>query len=145
MEQLDLVFNHTKVDGVHCYSGGTESTAVYPQVIETLRSQGFDIQALSEGSNPVYAIKFHENEPAIIAFSKTFDNKFNAKTNFAAVITCSHADENCPYVMGADQRLILNYEDPKLFDNTTEKAAKYLERSTQIATEMNYIFGHLDD
>ena len=134
-----------KVDNVYCYSGGTEATAVYPQVIETLKNQGFDIQALSDGSNPVYAIKFNTDEPAIIAFSKTFDNKFNAKTNFAAIMTCSHADENCPFISGADKRIALNYEDPKLFDNTPEQAAKYIERSKQIATEMKYTFSHLDD
>jgi arsenate reductase len=56
---------------VFCYSGGTEATAMFPMVGKTLENQGFKIKMLSEGNNPVYAIKFSKNEPAIIAFSKT--------------------------------------------------------------------------
>ena len=131
------------VKNVCCYSGGTEATAVYPKVIDTLKDQGFYVQTLSQGTNPVHAIKFNDSKPAVIAFSKTFDDGFNAKANFAAVMTCSHADENCPFIPGADRRIALNYEDPKLFDGTPEQALKYAERSIQIATEMKYVFSHL--
>ena len=131
------------VKNVCCYSGGTEATAVYPKVIDTLKDHGFYVQTLSQGTNPVHAIKFNDSKPAVIAFSKTFDDGFNAKANFAAVMTCSHADENCPFIPGADRRIALNYEDPKLFDGTPEQALKYAERSIQIATEMKYVFSHL--
>jgi arsenate reductase len=132
-----------KVDHVYCYSGGTEATAVYPMVIKTLEEQGFHIQALSKEENPIYAIKYDENASAIIGFSKTYDHAFNVRTNFAAVMTCSHADENCPFIPGASARIALNYEDPKLFDGTPQQKEKYLERSVQIATEMKYVFNHL--
>jgi arsenate reductase len=131
------------LDNVFCYSGGTEATAVFPKVIETLRNQGFEIRALSEGNNPVYAIKFDPSDPAVIAFSKVYDDVFNAQSNFAAVMTCSHADENCPFIPGANKRIALNYEDPKLFDGTPQQDQKYLERSIQIATEMKYVFSQL--
>src|SRR5690606_12649927 len=32
---------------VFCYSGGTEATALFPTVVETLKNQGFQIQKLS--------------------------------------------------------------------------------------------------
>ncbi|WP_115463116.1 arsenate-mycothiol transferase ArsC [Winogradskyella aurantiaca] len=132
-----------EINNVNCYSGGTEATAVFPKVIETLSSQGFQIHALSDGANPVYAIKYDESDPAIIGFSKTFDDAFNAQSDFAAVMTCSHADENCPFIPGANTRIALNYEDPKLFDGTPQQNEKYLERSLQIATEMKYVFSQL--
>ena len=135
--------HYFKIKNVQCYSGGTEATALFPKVIDTLTATGFEIMALSEGANPVYAIKYDANAPAIMGFSKTFDDGFNAQRDFAAVMTCSHADENCPFILGANQRIPLNYEDPKLFDGTPEQDAKYKERSQQIATEMKYVFAQI--
>lgn len=128
---------------IFCYSGGTESTAVYPTIIETLKHQGFEIVELSDSINPIYALKYDENGTPIIAFSKTFDHAFNPKQKFAAIMTCTHADENCPFIIGAECRIPLNYEDPKLYDHSPLKKEKYEERSLQIATEMKYIFGKL--
>jgi arsenate reductase len=68
---------HFGIKNVFCYSGGTEATAMFSKVGETLGNQGFEIQKLSQESNPVYAVKFDENEPAIICFSKKFDDAFN--------------------------------------------------------------------
>jgi len=89
---------------------------------------------------PVYAIKYAENEHPIIGFSKTFDAAFNPKSEFAAVMTCSHADANCPFIPGAEKRIPVKYDDPKAFDNTSQQAEKYKERSSQIAAEMFYVF-----
>ena len=55
-------------------------------------------------------------------------------------MTCDHADENCPFIQGTEQRISVNYIDPKEFDGTEQEAAKYDERSSQIASEMFYIF-----
>lgn len=125
---------------VYCYSGGTEATALFPMVASTLQQQGFHIHPLSEGDNPVYAVKYGENAPPLVAFSKAFDAPFNPSSSFAAIMTCSQADEGCPFIPGAEQRIPVRYEDPKLFDGTAEQAAKYLERSQQIANEMAYSF-----
>lgn len=135
--------SYFKINHVHCYSGGTEATALFPKVGETLKTQGFDIQPLSTGENPIYAIKFGPSDLPIIGFSKTYDHFFNPENDFAAVMTCSHADENCPFIPGANQRIALNYEDPKLFDGTPQQDEKYLERSIQIATEMKYVFSNI--
>ncbi len=131
------------IKNVHCYSGGTESTAMFPMVAKTLSNQGFQVKKLSEGKNPVYSIKFSENNHPIICFSKTFDDDFNPKSNFLAIMTCSHADENCPIVLGCEKRIPITFEDPKAFDGTPQQEEKYLERSIQIATELKYVFSKI--
>ncbi|MCL6260124.1 protein-tyrosine-phosphatase [Aquiflexum sp. TKW24L] len=131
---------HFGIPKVFTYSGGTEATAMFPKVGETLSAQGFEIMPLSEGKNPVYAIKYAENAHPVIAFSKTFDSPFNPVSNFAAIMTCSQADEGCPFIAGAAKRVPLTYDDPKAFDGTPQQAEKYLERSLQIATELFYVF-----
>ncbi len=128
------------IKNVYSYSGGTQATALFPMVAKTLTKNGFQVKTLSEGNNPVYSIKFSDNEHPVIGFSKKYDDDFNPKSNFAAIMTCSHADENCPVVLGCDIRIPVTYEDPKAFDNTPQQEKKYLERSLQIATEMKYVF-----
>jgi arsenate reductase len=132
------------VEMVSCYSGGTEATALFPMVAETLKNCGFHIETLSQGNNPVYSIKFGANAHPIIAFSKTFDDPFNPQSGFAAVMTCSQADEGCPFIAGADLRVPMTFEDPKVFDNTPQQMEKYRERSLQIATELHYVFSNIN-
>lgn len=131
------------IQNVYCYSGGTEATALFPKVAETLSDSGFTIQKLSEGNNPVYAIKFSENEAPIIGFSKTYDDQFNPESQFAAIMTCSQADGGCPFIAGAEKRIAVTYDDPKVFDNTPQQTEKYHERSLQIATEMFYVLSQI--
>lgn len=131
------------IQNIYCYSGGTEATALFPKVAETLADSGFTIQKLFEGNNPVYAIKFSENEASIIGFSKTYDDRFNPESEFAAIMTCSQADGGCPFIAGAEKRIAVTYDDPKAFDNTPEQTEKYQERSLQIATEMFYVFSRI--
>lgn len=135
---------HFNLKNIYCYSGGTEATAVFSEVIETMQSSGFEVEAISKGKNPVYSIKYAANEPPIIGFSKEFDIDFNPRSSFAAVMTCSHAEENCPFIAGAEKRVPIPYDDPKLFDNSPQKAEKYSERSRQIATELLYVFAQIE-
>ncbi len=132
-----------QLKNVYCYSGGTEATALFPMAAKTLEQAGFKIEVLSESKNPVYAIKFDENEHPIVGFSKTFDHSFNPKSEFAAIMTCSDADANCPFIPGAEKRIPVKYDDPKTFDNTPQQAEKYIERSNQIAAEMLYVFSKI--
>ena len=134
---------HFGIKNVFCYSGGTEATAMFLKVAETLTEQGFQIQKLSESSNPVYAVKYDLNEPSIICFSKVFDDDFNPQSDFAAVMTCSSADEGCPFIAGAEKRIPVRYEDPKVFDGTELMDAKYAERSLEIAAEMYFVFSQI--
>jgi arsenate reductase len=55
-------------------------------------------------------------------------------------MTCSQADEGCPFITGAEKRIPITYDDPKAFDNTPQQATKYKERSLEIATELFYVF-----
>ena len=130
------------LEKVHCYSGGTEATAMFTKVAETLTKQGFAIQKLSENANPVYAVKYAENEHPLICFSKTYDSEFNPKS-CGAIMTCDSANEACPMVLGAEGRFPITYEDPKAFDGTPLQTEKYLERSIQIATELFWVFSHV--
>ena len=135
--------HYFEVTNVFCYSGGTEATALFPMAAETLINNGFEINKLSEGNNPVYSIKYSENQHPVIGFSKKMDDHFNPKSGFAAIMTCSQADEGCPIVLGAEKRIPITFEDPKAFDNTPQQAEKYAERSMQIATEMFYVFSKI--
>ncbi|MVZ66588.1 protein-tyrosine-phosphatase [Sphingobacterium sp. DK4209] len=125
---------------VNCYSGGTEETALYPKVAETLATQGFHIFKIAENSNPIYAVKYDDNEAPVIAFSKKYDNPFNPVSHFAAILTCSQADNGCPFIAGAEKRIPITYEDPKVADGTAAQSNIYEERSLQIAEEMYYVF-----
>lgn len=135
--------HHFGVKNVFCYSGGTEATAMFSKVAETLTNQGFEILKLSETENPVYAVKFAENEHAVICFSKKYDDDFNPMSTFAAILTCDSADENCPIVYGAETRIPIKYEDPKKSDGTPEMNETYFNRSLEIATEMKFVFENL--
>ncbi|MGJ1408000.1 low molecular weight phosphatase family protein [Sphingobacterium siyangense] len=134
---------HFGVKNIYCYSGGTEATAMFPKVAETLRNQGFQIQKLGETENPVYAVKYAQNEAAVICFSKEYNNEFNPKNEFGAIMTCNNADEGCPIVFGAEARFPVKYDDPKASDNTPEQTQVYAERSLQIAAEMFYVFSQI--
>ncbi|MCC5916894.1 MAG: protein-tyrosine-phosphatase [Cryomorphaceae bacterium] len=135
---------HFGYQRVFAYSGGTEATALFPMVVETLSELGFKITNLSEGTNSVYAIKYAENAHPIIGFSKPYQHEFNPSSSFAAVMTCTQADEGCPFVFGSEIRISLPYEDPKIFDDTPQQAEKYRERSRQIAREMFYVFSKIE-
>lgn len=134
---------HFNIPNVYCYSGGTEETALFPKVAETLINQGFSIFKIAESNNPVYAIKYGYNALPVIGFSKKYDNPFNPVSTFAATMTCSQADAGCPLIAGAEKRIPITFEDPKISDNTPEQSQVYAERSLQIATEMFYVFSKI--
>ncbi len=131
---------HFNIPNVHCYSGGTEETSLFPKVAETLTNQGFNIFKIAHTNNPVYAIKYSDNALPVIGFSKKYDSPFNPVSAFTAIMTCSQADGGCPFIAGAEKRIPITFEDPKISDNTPEQSQVYAERSLQIATEMFYVF-----
>lgn len=128
---------------VRCYSGGTETTALFPMVVKTLENVGFKIKSIAQTENPIYSIKYASNEHPITGFSKKLDDVFNPSSEFAAIMTCDSANESCPFVSGAEVRIPITYEDPKTFDQTPQQTEKYQERSSQIATEMFYVFSQI--
>ncbi len=133
------------VPHVHTYSGGTEATAFNPRAVNALRRAGFGVETMSGGENPHYQVSYSPDTLAQEAFSKKYDDAVNPSRNFAAIMTCSQADKNCPFVPGATVRVAIPYEDPKAADGTPEEVARYDERSQQIATEMMYCFSQINE
>lgn len=131
------------IPNVHSYSGGTEETALFPTVAETLTNQGFRIFKIADTNNPIYAIKYSDNALPVIGFSKKYDSLFNPVSAFAAIMTCSEADGVCPFIAGAEKRISITFEDPKISDHTPEQLKVYAERSLQIATEIFYVFSKI--
>ncbi|AHM58703.1 protein tyrosine phosphatase [Flammeovirgaceae bacterium 311] len=128
------------VAGVQCYSGGTEATAFNPWAVKAMHEAGFRIETLEQGDNPLYSVAFAEGAAPVKAWSKRFDDKANPASDICAVMTCSDADQNCPFVPGVELRLPVTYDDPKNFDDTPQEARKYSERVRQIGREMLYAF-----
>lgn len=125
------------------FSGGVEVTACNERTIASLKRTGFEIHSEGEG-NPKYTVSYgNDPEKELVLFSKLFDDASNPIERFAALITCSDADDNCPFVPGCEQRISLTYEDPKAFDDTDREEEMYDERSRQIATEMKYVFSRI--
>lgn len=128
------------VSGVYTYSGGTEVTALHPNIIDALRFTGFEIGVVSDHpANPVYRVHFGELL-FCTCFSKLYNDPANPSAEFAAIMTCSDADENCPFIPGVEWRVGTTYDDPKIADDTPLEAETYLERSNQIAVETLYTF-----
>lgn len=134
------ISKHFNIHNVYCFSGGTEVTAMFPSSAIALEDAGFIVHKLSQDKNPIYSISSDENALPVIGFSKRYDDAFNPNSDFTAILTCSSADKDCPYIPGAKKRIALTYEDPKAFDNTPQQREMYFKRSKQIATEMKYIF-----
>ncbi len=136
--------NYYDVIGVESFSGGTEMTAFNNRAVKALTNAGFVITKKSESSNPNYAVKFSDDVAPTICFSKKYKDAPNPTSNFAAIMTCSSADKNCPIVSGAAARIAIPFEDPKEADGKPNEEAVYNERCRQIATEVMYIFSQVN-
>lgn len=135
---------HFGIAGVETYSGGTEPSAFNPRTVAAVERAGFVVEKPAElGDNPHYRVRYAPDLAPIEAFSKRYDDASNPSADFVAIMTCSEADHDCPFVPGAALRVSLAYEDPKVADGTPEEAARYDERSRQIATEMLYLFSRV--
>lgn len=130
---------------IQTFSGGIEETAFNERAVAALKRQGFQIETNSKTPNPHYFISFSKLEQPIDAFSKIYNEAPNPEEEFATVMVCDHADENCPIIPGAEKRIPLRYEDPKKYDETHLEETKYEERSTQIASEMFFVFSKVKE
>ena len=133
---------HFGIAGVRTYSGGTEATAFNPRAVAAVERAGFRVENRG-GENPHYRVAYSNTDPVLECFSKTYDDPFNPSDAFAAIMTCSDADEACPVVLGAVMRARLRYDDPGVADGTPSETVTYDERSLQIATEMLYLFSRI--
>lgn len=127
-------------DDLATYSGGTEATAVHPNTAASLARAGLVVKKADDGPNPKYQISYSGDRPDITCFSKVYDAPSNPKEDFIALMTCSDANSNCPFVEGATHRLPLTYEDPKRADNTSEVGSVYDATCAEVAREMLFTF-----
>ncbi len=132
-----------RVKSVQSFSGGTEATAFNTRAVKAMKEAGFDITVMKEGDNPVYQVCFAADATPVKVFSKKYDDAANPTKDFAAIMTCSHADQNCPVVIGATKRIALTYDDPKDFDGTPQETEKYRERVHEIGREILYTFSQI--
>ena len=132
------------IENVNTFSGGTEATAFNPNAIQALKETGFEISTEEHNENPIYKVAFGTKETQFTTcFSKVYDDSFNPSSNFTAIMTCSDAEQNCPFIAGVDLRIGTTYSDPKAFDGTPQQAEKYFERSNQIALECLFVFSKI--
>ncbi|WP_436714481.1 protein-tyrosine-phosphatase [Roseiconus lacunae] len=125
------------LEGVETYSGGTEATAMNLRVVASLRRSGLLVETdEAEAENPVHRIRYSEQAEPMDCFSKVYSDPPNPSTDYAAIMTCSSADDACPIVPGCDLRLPIRYEDPKVADDSQREAEVYDDRSKQIGREM---------
>ncbi|MDX2174297.1 MAG: protein-tyrosine-phosphatase [Bacteroidota bacterium] len=135
--------NYYSIKNVNSFSGGTEATAFNINAINALQNTGFTIKKINQEANSIYHVFFDDNEKPVVCFSKVYDDAQNPSKDFAAIMTCSEAEENCPFIPNVDLRIATTYNDPKEFDNTPLQSEKYKERCLQIASETLYVFSKL--
>ncbi len=136
-----VLAEHFGIEGVNTYSGGTEATAFHPNAVTGLGKSGLVISSDEAETNPRYNVSWNEEGPQLSGvFSKKFSHEVNPQQGFLAIMVCSSADEACPFVPGAESRVAIPYDDPKAFDGTSQEAAKYEERSIQIARELAWMY-----
>ena len=130
------------VNEVSTFSGGTEATAFNSNAIQALRGLGFEITEMDTTLNPKYEVDFGGSK-LNICFSKVYDDVSNPLSNFAAIMTCGDAEENCPFIPGVELRIGTTYDDPKSFDGTDFQDEKYIERALHIGLETLYVFSKI--
>lgn len=130
------------LEHIETYSGGTEATAFNPRAVAALERAGLRITNPG-GSNPRYEVHYSDHAKPLICYSKTYDDPVNPSSGFAALMTCSDADENCPFVPGNEFRVAITYRDPKESDGIPNEKQTYDERCRQIAREMFWMVGQV--
>ena len=131
--------DYYEVSDVTTFSGGTETTAMNERIVASLERTGFQIQSSEETTeNPNFLVSYANNAEPLECFSKVYNEPPNPSEHYAAIMTCSSADQACPIVPGCDLRLPIRYEDPKVADGKVNEKATYDERSRQICREMLY-------
>ena len=128
---------------VQAFSGGTEVTACNCRTITAMRRAGFAVEDATAGDNPLYLVRYAQDQPPIRAYSKLYNADGNPKEEFIALMTCSSADRKCPVVHGAIARHAIHYADPRLCDDTPTETTAYNERCREIAREMFYIMAQV--
>ena len=137
---INTLSKYFELPEIKAFSGGMETTAFNPRMVNAMKEQGFDIQKIEDGDNPVYNLDGDDHP----MFSKPFDHPMNPQHNYLAIMVCDHADENCPVVHGMKYRVSLSYLDPKAFDDTPEESKAYAEKVKEIGRELYYLMSRVN-
>lgn len=135
---LNVAALYYNVSHISTFSGGTEATAFHLNMINAIKRAGFNILTIEEGNNPKYHINISSEINYDVYYSKKFSENYNPQKQFIAVMVCSEADQGCPFVPGASNRISLPYQDPKNFDGTTSQNEAYDNKVLEIGREMLY-------
>lgn len=137
-----LAANYYKMDNVNSFSAGTEVTELNSNVIEMLQKVGFMVSTFQTVSNPAYLIEFGQNQ-SLTCFSKLIEHESNPKSDFFAIMMCTEAEANCPFVPGAIHRFGLPFDDPKVYDNTLKVSDAYLSTFEEIGIQILFLFNQI--
>ena len=137
-----LAANYYKMDNVNSFSAGTEVTELNSNVIEMLQNNGFMVSTIQNVLNPAYVIEFGVNH-SLTCFSKLIEHESNPKAGFFAIMMCTEAEANCPFVPGAIHRIGLPFDDPKAYDNTLKVSDAYLSTFEEIGLQILFLFNQI--
>lgn len=127
-------YNKTQI---FTFSGGTEATAFNDRMVDSIKRAGFSVHQLDNSTNPKYYIPLSNQDNTLdILYSKKISENYNPQQDYIAVMVCTEADENCPYLPLAEKRISIPYTDPKAFDDTDLESIKYDEKVKEIGREM---------
>ncbi len=124
------------------FSAGTEITALHPNVIQMLINEGFEIKPERNESNPVNHISY-DSGASVSCFSKLINDAHNPKDNFIALMMCTDAEANCPFVPGALTRVAIPFNDPKAFDGNSQVLKAYSATMMEIGIQILYLFNQI--
>lgn len=132
------VWSHHFSLPLHSYSAGVEATEVHPNVLKALAIDGLQIRSRKTEIGVKHVLE--EGNTFLPLYSKHMDDVRMECASFVAIMTCSEADADCPFIPGADLRIPLRYDDPKKYDHQAGALDGYLASSRRIAAELYYAF-----
>lgn len=143
---LAIAADYYGIPEIETFSGGTAATALEPRAVQALKRAGLKVEGkTARDDNPLYHVRWREQGPPYAAFSKVYDDPPNPKRDFAAVLVCTAAAADCPFVNGAELRVQIPYDDPKRADGTAEEEEVYDESLREIGREMLYVMARVAD
>ena len=113
-------------------------------MVDSIKRAGFSVHQLDNSANPKYYIPLSNQDNSLdILYSKKISENYNPQQDYIAVMVCTDADENCPYLPLAEKRISIPYTDPKAFDDTVLESIKYDEKVQEIGREMLFVMKNI--